>query len=229
MIDICVNRTLSCSTEIGHHLHRVQRDGGKEEAGTRALGSLHFSGGLGLSPAWGHGEKLAQLLLSKCKLWKRDGKTKGNNEHSTGPGSLHFWTLTKCSLSCLFLCLFRSGLLSGGDWPGAQALCFLKGVTTFPGPRNHGQGPWHKAQPCSSLGPEVQARCQSEDHGHFMYEKQWGGKVWGGPGSNVSVVLEVQGNEEQTQAWEEAWTGGSWRAGGGDFYFLNRCRVFQLC
>lgn len=43
-------------------------------------------------------------------------------------------------------CLFHSGWLSEGDWHAAQPLCFLKGTTAFPGPRTHGQGPWHKAQ-----------------------------------------------------------------------------------
>lgn len=41
-IDRCAKRTMSCSTEIGHHLHRIQWDGRKEEAGTCALGSLPF-------------------------------------------------------------------------------------------------------------------------------------------------------------------------------------------
>lgn len=41
-IDRCANRTMNCSKEIGHHLRRIQWDGGKEEAGTCVLGSLPF-------------------------------------------------------------------------------------------------------------------------------------------------------------------------------------------
>lgn len=82
------------------------------------------------------------------------------------------------SVVCFCVCFHQDCFLEEiGLEP--KALCFLKGVTTFPGPRNHGQGPWHKAQPCSSLGPEVQAGCQSEDHGCFTYEKQRGGKCEG--------------------------------------------------
>lgn len=70
------------------------------------------------------------------------------------------------SVVCFCVCFHQDCFLEEiGLEP--KALCFLKGVTTFPGPRNHGQGPWHKAQPCSSLGPEVQAGCQSEDHGRL--------------------------------------------------------------
>lgn len=203
---------------------------GKKRQGPACWEVCHFSGGLGLSPTWCNVEKLTQSLLNKCKLWKHDGKPKGNKEHSMG--FLAAYTF-ECSpnahlVVCFCVCFNQDCFLEEiGLEP--KALCFLKGVTSFPGPKNHGQGPWHKAQPCSSLGPEVQAGYQSEDHGPFYVWEALRRKVWGGPGSNVSMVLKVQGNEEQTQAWEEAWTGGSWGDGGGNFYFLNRCRVFPLC